>query len=107
MQKNEELSYRWWIPISYTSSENPDFQDNSITHWMSDEGEEIVIEEVASEDDWLILNIQEMGYYRVNYDQNNWLALINQLKSDLNIIHTANRAQLLDDSFNIARAGMG
>lgn len=46
------------------------------------------------------------GFYRVNYDQENWNRLIKQL-NDSNIeIHVLNRAQLIDDSFNLARAGI-
>ena len=32
--------------------------------------------------DWFIVNVQQYGYYRVNYDQNNWDALISQLNND-------------------------
>jgi len=48
-----------------------------------------------------------IGYYRVNYDEKNWALLISYLKSDeYNKIHAVNRAQLLDDSLNLARAGV-
>ena len=48
-----------------------------------------------------------VGYYRVNYDENNWDLLINFLKSDnFKEIPPVNRAQLLDDSLNLARAGV-
>ena len=30
-------------------------------------------------DGWFLLNVQQYGYYRVNYDRHNWNALINQL----------------------------
>jgi hypothetical protein len=32
--------------------------------------------------DWMIGNVQQFGFYRVNYENNNWLALIKQLQSD-------------------------
>lgn len=45
------------------------------------------------------------GFYRVNYDLQNWNMLIEQLMSNYKEIHVLNRAQLIDDSFNLARAG--
>lgn len=45
-----------------------------------------------------------LGYYRVNYDTRNWLNIIDYLgRSNFSKIHKVNRAQLLDDSFVLAR----
>lgn len=41
----------------------------------------------------------------MNYDNDNWMALIKQLIDDPTTIHVLNRAQLLDDAFNLAKAG--
>lgn len=45
------------------------------------------------------------GFYRVNYDTDNWQQLIRQLNDKPTDIHVLNRAQLIDDSFALARAG--
>lgn len=42
----------------------------------------------------------------MNYDKDNWNKLIQQLNVSHDTIHVLNRAQLIDDSFNLARAGM-
>lgn len=42
----------------------------------------------------------------MNYDASNWALLIKQLKKTPNDINVLNRAQLIDDSFNLARADM-
>jgi aminopeptidase N len=48
-----------------------------------------------------------IGFYRVNYDEKNWYLLIKYLESeDYEKIHAVNRAQLLDDALNLARAGI-
>lgn len=54
--------------------------------------------------DWIILNSQQGYYYRVNYDDNLWNLLTEQLVRDHKRIHHLNRAQLIDDSFQLARA---
>ena len=32
--------------------------------------------------DWVMGNMQQYGFYRVTYDDKNWMALTNQLKKD-------------------------
>ncbi|XP_076128685.1 alanyl (membrane) aminopeptidase-like b [Alosa pseudoharengus] len=55
-------------------------------------------------DKWIVVNINCTGYYRVNYDQGNWEGLMAQQKADHHAIPMINRAQLIDDAFNLARA---
>lgn len=45
------------------------------------------------------------GFYRVNYDVENWMALTGQLMDSVGAIHVLNRAQLIDDAFHLAMAG--
>ncbi|XP_078539360.1 aminopeptidase N-like isoform X2 [Lissotriton helveticus] len=54
--------------------------------------------------DWLLVNINAVGYYRVNYDQENWRKLLEQLDNNRTAIPLINRAQIIDDAFNLARA---
>ncbi len=51
----------------------------------------------------LFILARETGYYRVNYDATNWNLIVTQLLSDYQQISLINRAQLLDDSLNVAR----
>lgn len=32
--------------------------------------------------DWILANIDQQGYFRVNYDEDNWRKLISQLNTD-------------------------
>ncbi|XP_077200462.1 aminopeptidase Q isoform X2 [Paroedura picta] len=58
-----------------------------------------------SEHDWIILNVNMTGYYRVNYDQSNWRRLAKILESDPKAVPVVNRLQLLDDAFVLKRSG--
>lgn len=33
-------------------------------------------------EDWILGNVQQYGYYRVNYNRDNWLKLVKQLKTE-------------------------
>ncbi|XP_038059590.1 aminopeptidase N-like [Patiria miniata] len=55
--------------------------------------------------DWLLINPDRFGYYRVNYDSDNWQRLVNQLLSNHTVFSVSSRATLIDDSFTLARAG--
>lgn len=51
------------------------------------------------------MNSIDLGFYRVNYDEHNWNALINQLAHNHTAIHVLNRAQLINDAFKFATIG--
>jgi aminopeptidase N len=39
----------------------------------------------SSSSNWIIANVMEYGFYRVNYDQQNWNLIAQQLQTDLNV----------------------
>ena len=53
----------------------------------------------------MYIQFEIAGYYRVNYDLANWNLLIQQLQKNHSEISSMSRAQLIDDSFNLARTG--
>ena len=56
---------------------------------------------------YIILNPKQTGFYRVNYDAENWSNIKTGLwKDNFDDIHVMNRAQIVDDLFNLARAGV-
>ena len=97
--------YKWWIPISFTSEDSPNFENTKSEIWMSSDEAEKQIENLPDDDKWVIFNVQEAGYYRVNYEDANWQLLSKQLSDNHDVIHSTNRAQLIDDSLNLASAG--
>ena len=60
--------------------------------------------EESNNETWILGNLKQAGYYRVNYDDRNWQLLIKQLHEDHTVIDSISRAQLIEDSFNLGRA---
>eukprot|EP00095_Tigriopus_kingsejongensis_P012701 maker-scaffold22_size673200-snap-gene-5.52 protein:Tk12701 transcript:maker-scaffold22_size673200-snap-gene-5.52-mRNA-1 annotation:"aminopeptidase n-like" len=91
----------WIVPINVAyPGDKPSFDVTEPSVWFKADQESIPIKITKTP---FVLNIQQSSYYRVNYDQANWKALEQALKSDLSGTHLLNRAQILDDSFNLAR----
>ncbi|CAB0036672.1 unnamed protein product [Trichogramma brassicae] len=95
----------WNIPITYTTRTVADFSDFRDVFWLKDKTATLEVRN-ANINDWIILNLQQAGYYRVNYDEAMWRLIISDLHSESRErIHPINRANLIDDLFNLARAG--
>lgn len=78
--------------------------DISLSHkiWLGPEPQEVYINPT---NDWYIVNFKQTGFYRVNYDTTSWKKLINKLNNEgFRAINVLNRAQIIDDLFNLARA---
>ncbi|KAL5020034.1 hypothetical protein ScPMuIL_002926 [Solemya velum] len=97
------FGYKWDIPLTYTYEDEKHLDATKI-HWMY----RITDSQLPrpGEDKWILANVQQQGYYRVNYDDHNWRQLIRQLRTNYRKIPTTNRAQILNDAWNLARAGL-
>lgn len=101
-----ECCQRWLIPLTFTPSFYANFTDTAPKFWMKERSRLILdVELELKETDWVIFNIQQTGFYRVDYDDGLWHLIIQQLQTNASMIHPINRAQLVDDAFNLARAG--
>ncbi|XP_015517533.2 aminopeptidase N [Neodiprion lecontei] len=94
----------WWVPINWATASDPDYSVTTPTTWIP--GNESITIQSPSNSDWILLNKQQTGFYRVNYDTTNW-DLLNSFLSSANYtqISPINRAQLIDDALNLARGG--
>lgn len=59
----------------------------------------------GSSSQFLKLNVGQYGFYRVYYKDAEWTKLTDQLKEDPHMLYAVDRAGILDDAFNLARAG--
>ncbi|XP_050542648.1 aminopeptidase N-like isoform X2 [Daktulosphaira vitifoliae] len=106
-ERNDKSSFLWWIPLTYTTASKLDFSTTKPSHWFKPQEFMMLTETGVSSKDWVLFNINETGFYRVNYDLKNWEMLINYLNDPemFSNIGTINRAQLIDDAMSLARAG--
>ncbi|KAJ8982961.1 hypothetical protein NQ317_005279 [Molorchus minor] len=93
----------WLIPLTSCISTNQKY-DMLIEEYYDPENDNLFFYGNGS---WILFNLQGRFLYRVNYDETLWRRLISYLKDDdLRAgIHVLNRAQMVDDIFNIARTG--
>ncbi|XP_030841204.1 aminopeptidase N-like [Strongylocentrotus purpuratus] len=100
-----DLGYLWYIFLTYTQKTDVNFERPN-TMWIEKEPWALItLSSPMEADDWFLANIQHYGYYRVNYDNENWARLIQQLVDNHLVFPTENRAQLISDALTLARVG--
>ncbi|KAL6444223.1 hypothetical protein ACFW04_001861 [Cataglyphis niger] len=101
---NSYIDHAFWIPVTYTSQiksnfmnlKHPIYEQRLIFMHSNQQSIQVII----NDDGWVIFNLQQVGYYRVNYDSENWLKIAKYLNSDeYTKIHVLNRAKIIDDAF--------
>uniref|UniRef100_A0A8C6UCM9 Aminopeptidase n=1 Tax=Neogobius melanostomus TaxID=47308 RepID=A0A8C6UCM9_9GOBI len=92
--------YKWLIPVRWMKAGVL----QSDVWWLNEKT--AVNLDMRSNGPWVLANINVTGYYRVNYDLGNWERLLIQLDTEHKLIPLINRAQIIDDAFNLARAGL-
>ncbi|NXQ59594.1 AMPN Aminopeptidase, partial [Anthoscopus minutus] len=93
------FNYTWIIPITWMTGSS---RGNS-SFWLTkvtDTNNNFRLNSPS----WLLLNLNVTGYFRVNYNQENWDQLLSQLGTNHKVFPVINRAQIIDDAFNLARA---
>ncbi|CRL01384.1 CLUMA_CG014379, isoform A [Clunio marinus] len=112
MYTNQDSENLWWVPINYVVASNPDFSNTKPDFWLEGTQQNVSLRGFSipkpfTNNDWIIVNIQQTGYYRVLYDRTLWDLILQELHpygNGYEKIHLFNRAQLIDDSFHFARA---
>ena len=86
----DKHDYMWWIPITFVPA-GGDFTRTKNDIWMGESEKTKTIQGLPDANTAVIFNVQETGYYRVNYDEQNWKLIIEQLNKDHLKIHVINR----------------
>ncbi|KFB41554.1 AGAP004809-PA-like protein [Anopheles sinensis] len=93
----------WMIPYNMVNQARADFNEFDDFEWLASKAARI--QTTVPENEWIIFNKQQVGYYRVNYDERNWELITNALIANWASVHRLNRAQLIDDAYWLARSG--
>ncbi|XP_068612845.1 aminopeptidase Ey-like [Brachionichthys hirsutus] len=93
-----EFDYKWFVPVTWIKTGGAEQH-----YWLTD-GEGTNPNMTLGLNDWLVANVDMKGFYRVNYDSENWERLLAKLSSRHQDIPIINRVQIIDDAFNLARA---
>ncbi|XP_056608835.1 aminopeptidase N-like isoform X2 [Triplophysa dalaica] len=94
-----EYNYEWFVPITWMKK-----GVNMGQHWLL--SKTATHEPMRTNTEWVLANVNVTGYFRVNYDLQNWERLLTQLSLDHKAIPVLNRGQIIDDAFNLARANI-
>ncbi|XP_059207862.1 aminopeptidase N-like [Centropristis striata] len=98
VERTSQFNYEWFVPIKWMKNGVEQQQ-----YWLLKETDTHILMR-ASGDDWVLANTNVSGYFRVNYDLDNWDHLLSQLNTNHQALSIINRAQIIDDAFNLARA---
>lgn len=58
--KSTSTKKTWWIPITFATKENPNFNTVNVVQWVSKERDTV---RIGNSSDWVIFNVQSSGKY--------------------------------------------
>uniref|UniRef100_A0AAG5DQM7 Aminopeptidase n=1 Tax=Anopheles atroparvus TaxID=41427 RepID=A0AAG5DQM7_ANOAO len=90
---------RWYVPFTVVTQGRDDIKPIPV-HWLPFENASMTLTIHAAADEYVYVNDERAGYFRVNYDYAMW----KQLTNNFSKLPPLTRAQLIDDAFNLARA---
>ncbi|GAB1610746.1 leucyl-cystinyl aminopeptidase-like isoform X1 [Argonauta hians] len=98
----------WKIPFTYTTDQEKNFTvtPHNIVWFTSERKTLNATTSRLTNQSWVLANLNQFGFYRVNYDLSNWESLVQQLNTDHSVLPVVTRAQLINDAWSLAKAGM-
>ncbi|KAG5681338.1 hypothetical protein PVAND_010783 [Polypedilum vanderplanki] len=84
------------MPMTYKTSYSSNISE---IFWS----EQDAVSKTLENHDWILFNVDRLGFYRVNYNENNWKNLISAIDENRNLFSDMTISQLIDDSLNLAR----
>lgn len=103
---NNDKTEIYNVPISIALNAN-DFKAPKHDFYLKKSSDEFEVKGNRT-NDFYMLNVQQTGFYRVHYSDDNWQKISVALSKEdfADKIHVLNRAQVVDDLFHLARVGI-
>lgn len=70
---------KWWIPLTYTSQEKPNFLDTTPRIWLKPHVNLFTLDELYQKEQWIIFNLQQTGEI-LNYSSINLIISVCSLR---------------------------
>ncbi|XP_036166331.1 leucyl-cystinyl aminopeptidase isoform X3 [Myotis myotis] len=96
-----DASYLWHIPLSFVT-EGRNYSKHQLVSFLDKKSDVINLTEEVQ---WIKVNTNMTGYYIVHYADDDWDALINQLKINPYVLSDKDRANLINNIFELAGLG--
>ncbi|CAG7731834.1 unnamed protein product [Allacma fusca] len=95
---------KWFVPITYQTASTP-YDPTTAAEWLVNDNNPLRLTITPATDEFLIINPEQIGYYRVSYDQVSLQLIRNILSSNPEALNQKTRSALIDDNLNLAFAG--
>lgn len=96
-----DASYLWHIPLSFVA-EGRNYSKHRLVSFLDKKSDVINLTEEVQ---WIKVNTNMTGYYIVHYADDDWDALIKQLKINPYVLSDKDRASLINNIFELAGLG--
>ncbi|CAG0897985.1 unnamed protein product [Darwinula stevensoni] len=90
----------WIVPVTFYTPEG-----GQRLYWLAEGDGTLTTQPMPGLEEFLFVNVEASGFYRVNYDLRNWELLATELERDPNQFPIQNRAEFLDDAFTFVASG--
>ncbi|KAJ6629262.1 Aminopeptidase N, partial [Pseudolycoriella hygida] len=88
----------WWVPYNLATPDNPGFENTRAEGWIPNTPSSEITVNNLDADDYLLLNKQAGGFYRIMYDARNYRLISDAIVRNSSQFHPTNVAQLIDDA---------
>lgn len=103
--ENNPVNTTWWVPYNLVSPSNPGFESTIVEGWIPNVPSFNITVNDLDADDYLLINKQAAGFYRVLYDETNYRLISDAILQNGSLFHSTQVSQLIDDAYEFYETG--